>query len=382
MKHLSILFFLLSAFLSAQKLQVVDSDTGKPIANARIILSDQLVYTNEDGFAPVDNTYKDFEISATGFKKEKIKNFSSVIKLQPVFKDIEEVKIVSVDIKKLFEDVSTNYHKRYYDEPSLYDVVMKQKYFDNNKLHFMAITEAKLWSRKNWYDYKDGYNKRYDDILQMQLNNVKYLKKNNSDSIFFAKTAEFSHQELGNYFFNFELNRNIQNIKFHKTKYSGTLISEEGDEQSISFKIKTERGTHVEGNIKYNKADKIITFFQANYIMDDLPVEKKISTDGREFDYKYGQATLTYDFYKKDGVYVPALTRFDSDNYTMFYKDETHVKRSMREVIYNTFTKSDKKGLDPKVDFNKSIWLNVPVKDDKESTVLLSKEEQEFINVK
>lgn len=371
MKHLSILFFLLSAFLSAQKLQVVDSETGKPIANARIILSDQLVYTNEDGFAPVDNTYKDFEISATGFKKEKIKNFSSVIKLQPVFKDIEEVKILSVDIKKLFEDVSTNYHKRYYDEPSLYDVVMKQKYFDNNKLHFMAITEAKLWSRKNWYDYKDGYNKRYDDILQMQLNNVKYLKKNNSDSIFFAKTAEFSHQEFGNYFFNFELNRNIQNIKFHKTKYSGTLISEEGDEQSISFKIKTERGTNVEGNIKYNKADKVITFFQANYIMDDLPVEKKISTDGREFDYKYGQATLTYDFYKKDGVYVPALTRFDSDNYTMFYKDETHVKRSMREVIYNTFTKSDKKGLDPKVDFNKSIWLNVPVKDDKESTVLL-----------
>jgi hypothetical protein len=382
MKHLSILFVLLSAFLSAQKLQVVDSETGKPIANARIILSDQLVYTNEDGFAPVDNTYKDFEISATGFKKEKIKNFSSVIKLQPVFNDIEEVKIVSVDIKKLFEDVSKNYHKRYYDEPSLYNVVMKQKYFDNNKLHFMAITEAKLWSRKNWYDYKDGYNKRYDDILQMQLNNVKYLKKNNSDSIFFAKTAEFSHEEFGNYFFNYELNRNIQNIKFHKTKYSGTLISEEGDEQSISFKIKTERGTNVEGNIKYNKADKVITFFQANYIMDDLPVEKKVSTDGREFDYKYGQATLTYDFYKKDGVYVPALTRFESDNYTMFYKDETHVKKSMREIIYNTFTKSDKKGLDPKVDFNKSIWLNVPVKDDKESTVLLSKEEQEFINAK
>lgn len=382
MKHISFLFVLLSAFLSAQKLQVIDSETGKPIANARIILSDQLVYTNEDGFAPVDNTYKDFEISASGFKKEKIKNFSSVIKLQPVFKDIEEVKIISVDIKKLFEDVSKNYHKRYYDEPSLYDVVMKQKYFDNNKLHFMAITEAKLWSRKNWYDYSDGYNKRYDDILQMQLNNIKYLKKNNSDSIFYAKTTEFSHDELGNYFFNYELNRSIQNIKFHKTKYSGTLTSEEGDEQSISFKIKTERGTNIEGNIKYNKADKVITFFQANYIMDDLPVKKKVSTDGREFDYKYGQATLTYDFYKKDGVYVPALTRFDSDNYTMFYKDETHVKKSMREVIYNTFTKSDKKGLDPKVDFNKSIWLNVPVKDDKESTVLLSKEEQEFINAK
>ncbi|AYN02106.1 hypothetical protein EAG08_19005 [Chryseobacterium sp. 3008163] len=66
----------------------------------------------------------------------------------------------------------------------------------------------------------------------------------------------------------------------------------------------------------------------------------------------------------------------------MFYKDETHVKKSMREIVYNTFAKSDKKGLDPKVNFAKSIWENIPVKEDKESTVLLSKEEQEFINQK
>lgn len=382
MKHISFLFVLLSAFFSAQKLQVVDAENGKPIANARIILSDQLVYTNEDGFASVSNDSKNFEISASGFKKENFKNFSSVIKLQPAFKEIEEVKIIAVDIKKLFEDVFKNYHKRYYDEPSVYDVVMKQKFFDNKKLYFMAISEAKFWSKSNMYNFRDGFDKKYDDILQLQLNNVKYLKRNNTDSVFFAQTDEVNHDNMGIYFFNYELNRNIRNIKFHNSKYSGTLISEEDGEQFISFKIKTERGTNIEGNIKYNKADKVITFFEANYSMDDLPTEKKVSTDGREFNYKYGQATLTYDFYKKDGVYVPALSKFESDNYVMFYKDETHVKRSIREVVYNTFAKSDKKGLDPKVDFNKNIWLNIPVKDDKESTVLLSEEEQEFINKK
>lgn len=382
MKHIYLLFVLLSAFFSAQKLQVVDSENGKPIANARIILSDQLVYTNKEGFASVNQDSKDFEISAIGFKKEKFKNFSLVIKLQPAFKEIEEVKIISVDIKKLFEDVFKNYHKRYYVEPSVYDVVMKQKFFDNNKMHFMAISEAKFWSKANMYNFRDGYDKKYDEILQIQLNNVKYLKKNNTDSVFFAKTDEVKHDNMGIYFFNYELNRNVRNIKFHNSKYSGTLISEEDGEQFINFKIKTERGTTINGNFKYNKADKVITFFEANYSMDDLPIEKKVSTDGREFNYKYGQAILTYDFYKKDGVYVPALSKFESDNYVMFYKDETHVKRTIQEVVYNTFAKSDKKGLDPKVDFDKSIWLNVPVKDDKESTVLLSEEEQEFINKK
>ncbi|UFH32838.1 hypothetical protein LNP04_03730 [Chryseobacterium sp. C-71] len=382
MKHISYLFVFLSAVLSAQKIQIVDSENGQPIANARILLPNQLLYTNEDGFAPVDESSKDFEVSASGFKKEKIKNFSSVIKLQPAFKDIEEVKIVSVDIKKLFEDVFKNYHKRYYDEPSIYDVVMKQKAFDNNKLHFMSISEAKLWSKTNSYNYKDGYNKKYDDILQLQLNNVKYLKINKSDSVFSAKVEEFKHEYMGNYFFNYELNRTLTNIRSHQAKYSGTLVSEEDGEQLISFKIKTIRGTKIEGNLKYNTADKVITFFVANYAMDDLPIEKKVSTDGRSFDYKYGNAILTFDFYKKDGLYVPALNKFETDNYTMFYKDETHVKKAMREIVYNTFAKSDKKGLDPKVDFAKSIWENIPVKDDKESTVLLSKEEQEFINQK
>lgn len=382
MKHISFLFLLLSAFLSAQKLQVVDSENGKSIPNARIILSDQLVYTNEDGFASVSNDAGDFEVSASGFKKEKIKNFSSVIKLQPAFKDIEEVKIVSVDIKKLFTDVFKNYQKIYYDEPSVYDIVMKNKSFNNDKLYFMAISEAKLWSKTNWYNFKDGYHKRYDDIIQLQLNNVKYLKKSSTDSVFYARTNEVNHDYIGSYFFNHEVNRILQFMRTDKVKFSGTLVGEEDDDQLINFKITTSYGVKLEGSLTYHKVDKAITSYQVTYNQEDLVAEKKISTDGREYTVKGGIAIYTYEFYKKDGVYVPAVSRVENDKFTYFYKDETHVKKSMREIVYNTFAKSDNKGLDPKVDFGKSIWLNVPVKDDKESTVLLSEEEQEFINKK
>ncbi|WP_210151028.1 hypothetical protein [Chryseobacterium scophthalmum] len=171
-------------------------------------------------------------------------------------------------------------------------------------------------------------------------------------------------------------------MRTNKAKFSGTLVGEEDDEQLINFKVTTSYGVKLEGSLRYNKIDKVITSYQITYNQEDLVAEKKISTDGREYTVKGGIAIYTYEFYKKDGVYVPAVTRVESDQFTYFYKDETHVKRAIREVVYNTFARSDKKGLDPKVDFNKSIWLNVPVKDDKESTVLLSEEEQEFINKK
>lgn len=59
MKHSYLLFILFFNLFSAQKLQVIDSENGKPIPNARILLHNQIVYTNEDGFAPVDHYLQD-----------------------------------------------------------------------------------------------------------------------------------------------------------------------------------------------------------------------------------------------------------------------------------------------------------------------------------
>jgi len=382
MKQYYFLFVLFFGLLSSQQIKVVDSENGSPVPNAKIILPNGVFYSNDDGIAPVSQNSKSYEISASGYKTEKLKNFKSLVQLKPIYRDIEEVKIVSVDIRKIIEDVSKNYPKRYYSQPSLYDVTWKQKAFDNNKLSFLVIAEAKLWSKNNSYNFKDGFRKNYDEILQMQLNNVKYLKNVKSDSIFSGQSSEFSHETIGNYFLSFELYRTLQNIKSKDSKYSGNLIFEEGDEQVIVFKIHPKNGVKVEGEFKYNKADKVIHYFKATYFQTDYPTYKRKTDDGREFDYKLGDASIIFDFYKKDGSYIPTLNVLKADNFTVFYKDEIHVKKFSREIIYNTFSKSDKNGIDPKVDFNKSIWKNAPVKEEKENTMLLSKEEQAFINEK
>ncbi|WP_027388857.1 carboxypeptidase-like regulatory domain-containing protein [Chryseobacterium gregarium] len=380
MKRIFILFSIISTLLPAQKIQVIDAENNKPIGNARIILENKVVYTNDDGFAPVEPTGKNLEISAAGFQKQNLSSFTALVKLKPSFKDIEEVKMVNVDIKTIFEDVFKNYHKRYFDDPSLYDITLKQRAFDNDKLHFMVIAEAKLWSGNNMYNWKNGIKKNYDDIVQIQLNNIKYLKNSKSDSIFSQKTDEFSHEIVGNFFFNFEIYRTLLNLRNKATRFSGNLISDDGEEQVINCKIKSSYGTDISGEIRYNKKDKVITGYEFTYLQGDFPTEKKVTADGKEFSRKLGNATIKFEFYKKDGVYLPSLNSLNTDNFVIFYKDQVHTKKASREIVYNSFSKSDQKGLESKIDFNKSIWENIPVKEDKETTILLSREEQEFIN--
>ncbi|WP_133121639.1 hypothetical protein [Chryseobacterium sp. PMSZPI] len=359
---------------------MLDSESGKPISNARILSQDQIVYTNEDGFAPLDQSSANFEISASGFQSMKFQGVHSQVKLKRIYKNIDEVKLIKVDIKKVFEDVSKNYKKRYYAEPSLYNVTYKEKRSDNNKLYFLVVAETKLWSKTNHYNFKDGFFKDYDKILQMQLNNVKYMKNVKSDSVFTAGTKDFSHEYMGNYFFSFELNRVLYHLKNKESKYSGWIFFEEGDEQLITFKIKSGAGIEMEGECRFNKTDKVITYFEIHYLQDQYPVIKRKTAEGEEYDYQLGNAVLVFDFYKNDGVYVPALSKLEGNKYIAYYKGVKHERKISRELIYNSFKKSDEKGLSPKMDFSKNIWDNLPVKESRNNAILLSGEEQDFIN--
>lgn len=382
MKHLSLLSVFFYSLFFSQKIQVLDAESSKPIPQARIILSNQVLYTNDDGFAPVDAESKNFEISAAGFTKEKLSAFKPVVKLKPAVKEIDEVKIVSVDVKSIFEDLQRNYNKVYYSKPSLYDVTFKTKAFNNGQLYFMVIAESKLWTKSNSYNFKDGYKKKYDDIIQMQLNNVKYKKEIKSDSLFNSKTNEFSHSDVGDYFFSFEVYRALANMKMKESKSFGRLLSEEGDEQLIGMKIKSGNGIVIEGEFKYNKTDKAITYYSMNYQQAGYKPYKRTNTEGKDYEFQLGDVVITYEFYKKDGSYLPSLRKTSGDHFYLIHDGKKDRRSSVSEIVYNTFEESNRKGLDNKMDLNKSVWENIPVKEDKEASMLLSKEEQEFVNGK
>ena len=134
MKQLLLVLLFSSCAVLSQKLKkttIVDSETGLTIPNARIILTDQIYYSNDDGSILLPKDAKNFEVSISGYETLNTSEISDILKLKPLYKDIDEIKIVSIDIKKIFKEVSKNYSDKYYDKPAIYDITFWQKSFEN-----------------------------------------------------------------------------------------------------------------------------------------------------------------------------------------------------------------------------------------------------------
>lgn len=113
MKIFNLFFLLFLNILYSQaiwKVKVVDEQEGTPIPNARILFSSEVLYTNDDGevLIPENKNVNMIDITKSGYISEKLTTGTSLLKMKPLYKQLEEVKIINVDIKKIFEEVSKN----------------------------------------------------------------------------------------------------------------------------------------------------------------------------------------------------------------------------------------------------------------------------------
>ena len=208
MKKLLLLFIFCSCSLFSQTLKqmkITDAETGKAIPNARIILADQIYYSNDDGSISLPKDTRQFEVSVSAYEALKNAKFQSIVKLKPLYNDIDEVKIVSIDIKKIFTDVYKNYSDRYYDKPALYDITYSRKSFENNKMKLLVVADGQFWSRDGQYNAKEAFNKKYDNFVQMQIDTLRYLKKEEADFNIKVKPQKVVHEPVGSMFLSYEL---------------------------------------------------------------------------------------------------------------------------------------------------------------------------------
>ncbi|MGA9212603.1 hypothetical protein, partial [Kaistella sp.] len=340
------------------KLRIIDSENGDPIPNARIIDANMIMYSNDDGFILLPEITKNIEVSASGFQTEKFSHFNKIVKLKPLYKEIDEVKIINVDIKKLFSDVLKNYEKRYYNKPSIYNILYKQKNSDDDILSFLLIADGKLWTESNTYNYKDAFNKRFDNFIQMEVDSVKYFKSAISENNFCkGQSLNRSKDFIGNLFFNYELVRVNYYFKTKDAKYSGKIVNDSNNEQTIVFKINTSE-IDVSGTITYQKIDKTIIHYELNYDQSKYPSYKVKNKSGLEYEFKVGNGVTYYDFYKKGDKYLPSLSGTKGYSYCTY--DELKQKNSFsREIIFQKFSETNISELPNKIDLTKRIWENI-----------------------
>ncbi|SIT96576.1 hypothetical protein SAMN05660493_01264 [Epilithonimonas bovis DSM 19482] len=377
-----ILFFLQFPilFFGQQKVQILDSETSKPIPNARIISNNQVYYPNDEGFILLAENTGDLSISAFGYINQNIK-YAPIIKLRPKYQDIDEVKITSIDVTKILKLVSKNYNDVYYDKPQLYDITISQRSFENNNMKLLMIADGKFWSRDGQYNAKEAFNNKYNNFLQVEIDHLRYLKSEKAENPVKVKKQDTSQDYTGDMFFSYELFLTLRLATGKNVKTSGKLLAENGDEQDISFMIKTDRNMIYKGFILYNKRDKAITHFELDFNQSSSEPYKLKDENGVDYQKQLGDGLIIFDFYKSGEKYAPSKISVQGHGFKTMIGDKTYEYRSARVIIFKNFRKTDKNGLQNPVEINKAFWTTMKVSQDK-GDILLTKEEQNFINEK
>ena len=88
---------------------------------------------------------------------------------------------------------------------------------------------------------------------------------------------------------------------------------------------------------------------------------------------------ISYDFTKKDYKYTPTNMKITLSG-TGIYKGNKIPVNMSQEIIFQKFKPTNDKGLKNKVDLSKMLTENIPTKEQRESKILLTAEEQKFIN--
>lgn len=380
-----LLFFLFSFWLlnsqTFKKVKIADAETGKAIPNVRIILADQIFYSNDDGFISLPKEAKQFEVSVAGYETLKAAKFQSTLKLKPLYNDIDEVKIVSIDVKKIFTDVCKNYTDRYYDKPAIYDVTYSQKRFENNKMKLLVVADGKFWTRDGQYNAKEAFNGKHKNFVQLQIDTLRYLKLENNDFNIKVKPQKVSHENVGSMFFDYELFYMMRRSKNKNAVTSGKLLYENEFEQEISYKIKMTDNITYTGTFRYNKADKVITLYEINFKQSNASLEVFKDEDGFEYQRQSPDGTYIFEFYKSGEKYVPSKIsiKYEGIKYTM--GDKIFEYRNARDIVFKNFKPTEERGVQNPVEINGYFWKDMKINEDK-GLVALSEEEQDFINDK
>lgn len=365
---------------SFRTLSILDSADSKPIANAKILTGNSVLYTNEDGKVLIPEQIKNLEISAPWYGMKKISSVSTQIYLKPLFKEIKEVVVTNVDLKKIFSNIIDTYSTVYYSNPSLYTGTVKQKSFVDGKIAHLLVADVNIWSKFNFYNFKESKNP--DSFFNIGLNDIKYYKTVKLDESYpFASVPNLLPKDfIGTFYMNYQIAGMLNTVKDLKIKTS--LLYENAGIQKLRFESEKNDKFEIKfsGFMTYNKNDKAIV--NLNVVIDQNYAEsEKVSKTGEPYTSNTTKAEIFFDFYKKNNQYLPSLITVMGEGYSESKTMKVPFK-AFQEIKLEKFSKGDKRGLKKKIDLNKSFIENIPDKDINETKTLLSAQEQNFIDAK
>lgn len=361
-------------------LSILDAESGTPISHAKIItLDNDIFYTNDDGKVILPGNEKTVIVSAPTYEEQQVSlsaNNIIVIKLKPVYKNIDEVQITNIDIKQLLKNILTNYLQLYYSKPSLYYGTIKQKAYLGGQINNLLVADISIWSLANVYNFREKDN--IGSFVQLGLNNIKYYKtrKRTADYPFNTDVQIVPRDFVLKLFFNSEL---VGILNDTRDERINAKVAYENEDIRIVFYEARDRDIKVtyKGKFIYNKNNKLIVYFDTN--VEGYEDVRKYNKKGKEYSVVNNEIYISYDFYQNNNRYIPASIRVNGKGYAL-YSDRKIPFEFVQGITLHKFQESGRKGLKNKIDLTKNLTDNIPDKEIKETETLLSEEEQRFIN--
>lgn len=86
------------------------------------------------------------------------------------------------------------------------------------------IADGKFWSRDGEYNAKDAFIDKFDRFVQIQIDDLRFLKSKPSKNKVREKKPEISHYDIDYMFLSYELWRTYGLSKIKNAKTSGRLL--------------------------------------------------------------------------------------------------------------------------------------------------------------
>ena len=379
-----VIFFFSSLNAQTKTFIIKDATTNKPIAFANVYYPSQMVgsISNEEGkvkIPVINNNTLVFSYIGYETKKKlinKIKN--DTIKLNPKTIELAEIKIYTIDLRERLIDVLANYEKNY-AKTKLYDATYKESFKVNGELARLSQVQIKWWDKNYMYDFK----KPFYELNKVSLTAIDYSKR--LDSKYILSNGGYIENK---YFF--ELLHLNHYLKF---------IIDYGKDISIDYVEKFKNYTRVVFNASINIKGKDVSYLKKGVIYFD---NQTGAISKLSFKLLYNTK------FKKDlstESKVPYKTKTQGQNIEISFIKNTNNKWSISYLSHQVYgilrynnisdkinskqemyiTKKYRRGKIAKkqqIDLNKPFYDNLPIYKQSDPKILLTSEEQDFINKK
>lgn len=359
------------------KMKIVSSEDNSPINDAKVITDVGVYYSNDEGFLLLESNATKAIVEAIFFSEQEVslnQNEINNIRLNPKYIDIQDVIVNNVDIKALFQNTLKNYQTIYYNKPSLYHSIVKQKAHIGENINNLLIADMGIWSKYNAFNFAES--KNTDGFIQMNLNAIRYYKSADNEYLFLGKAhitpSDFS-QKL---FLNAALVGILNDFKEHQI--TSKLINNTAGIQKIEFEGKNHPKMQFKGSIIYNKNNNAIIYleFEGRYlakIFKDLE-----NALGEKYQISNDAFKISYDFTKRNHQYIPTKVKLSTEG-AVIYKGKTLPVDITQEIIFQKFAPTQKQGLKHKINLSKSLIDNIATKENQDNLINLTTEEKQFL---